>query len=108
MSHLAQKTNTLIRYQKTDKTDRFIAHRGLELTNNFDTKAEIFEQQQNDLEKSHNRSSHSEDSQNENQSNSQGDENSKMYTTLLQNQVLGIKNPHLIQGGSLNDEFMDS
>ena len=31
-----------------------------------------------------------------------------MYTTLLQNQVLGIKNPHLIQGGSLNDEFMDS
>jgi cell division cycle 20-like protein 1 (cofactor of APC complex) len=38
----------------------------------------------------------------------QGDENQKMYTTLLQNQVLGIKNPHLIQGGSLNDEFMDN
>jgi len=31
-----------------------------------------------------------------------------MYTTLLQNQVLGLKNPHLIQGGSLNDEFMDN
>ncbi len=31
-----------------------------------------------------------------------------MYTTLLQNQVLGIQNPHLIQGGLLNDEFMDN
>lgn len=38
----------------------------------------------------------------------QTDENSRMYTTLLQNQVLGIQNPHLIQGGYLNDEFMDS
>ena len=38
----------------------------------------------------------------------QGDENHRMYTTLLQNQVLGIANPHLIQGGYLNDEFMDS
>lgn len=39
---------------------------------------------------------------------SQHDENQRMYTTLLQNQVLGIQNPHLIQGGNLNDEFMDS
>jgi len=31
-----------------------------------------------------------------------------MYTTLLQNQVLGIQNPHLIQGGYLNDEYMDT
>ena len=38
----------------------------------------------------------------------QADENQRMYTTLLQNQVLGIQNPHLIQGGYLNDEFMDS
>ena len=38
----------------------------------------------------------------------QTDENQRMYTTLLQNQVLGIQNPHLIQGGYLNDEFMDS
>lgn len=38
----------------------------------------------------------------------QGEENSRMYTTLLQNQVLGIQNPHLIQGGHLNDEFMDN
>lgn len=51
----------------------------------------------------------------ENQENSmnsanscQGDENQRMYTTLLQNQVLGIQNPHLISGGYLNDEFMDS
>jgi hypothetical protein len=50
-----------------------------------------------------------EDNQENNQSNSmQGDENQRMYTTLLQNQVLGIRNPHLIQGGYLNDEFMDS
>jgi hypothetical protein len=31
-----------------------------------------------------------------------------MYTTLLQNQVLGVQNPHMIQGGFLNDEYMDS
>jgi len=31
-----------------------------------------------------------------------------MYATLLQNQLLGVQNPHLIQGGSLNDEYMDS
>lgn len=38
----------------------------------------------------------------------QADENQRMYTTLLQNQVLKVQNPHLIQGGFLNDEFMDS
>ena len=38
----------------------------------------------------------------------QSDENMRMYTTLLQNQVLGVQNPHLIQGGFLNDEFMDT
>ena len=38
----------------------------------------------------------------------QTDENQRMYTTLLQNQVLGVQNPHLIHGGFLNDEFMDS
>jgi hypothetical protein len=26
----------------------------------------------------------------------------------LQNQVLGVQNPHLIQGGALNDDLMDS
>ena len=39
---------------------------------------------------------------------SNSDENSRMYATLLQNQVLGIQNPHLIQGGFLNDDYMDS
>jgi hypothetical protein len=52
------------------------------------------------------------DSNNENSQSTnlayQSDENQRMYTTLLQNQVLGIQNPHLIQGGYLNDEFMDS
>lgn len=38
----------------------------------------------------------------------QTDENQRMYTTLLQNQVLGVQNPHLIQGGYLNDDYMDS
>lgn len=28
-----------------------------------------------------------------------------MYRTLLQNQVLDIKNPHLIQGSNLNDDL---
>lgn len=38
----------------------------------------------------------------------QCDENQRMYATLLQNQVLGIQNPHLVQGGLLNDDFMDT
>jgi hypothetical protein len=70
MTHLTQNTFQLNKWAKADKTDRFIAHRGLELTNNFDTKAEIFEQSQNEFEKSLPRSSSSEESQNESQSSS--------------------------------------
>lgn len=38
----------------------------------------------------------------------QHDENQRLYSTLLQNQVLGIHNPHLIQGGYLNDDYTDT
>lgn len=31
------------------------------------------------------------------------DENSKIYQTLLQSQLLGVENPHLVHGGLLND-----
>ncbi|TNV71211.1 hypothetical protein FGO68_gene450 [Halteria grandinella] len=38
----------------------------------------------------------------------QQDENQRLYNTLLQNQVLGIHNPHLIQGSNLNDDYTDT
>lgn len=84
--------------------------------NNFDTKAEIFSQNShvNLLDKLGTHQQQTDDNTNNNQENMQNmnamqaDENQRMYTTLLQNQVLGVKNPHLIQGGYLNDEFMDS
>lgn len=27
-----------------------------------------------------------------------------MYKTLLQTQLLGVENPHLVEGGALNDD----
>jgi hypothetical protein len=78
--------------------DRFISHRNCsqEMFNNYDTKSEIFSQnsQINLLDKLGSHTSQIMEENNENnmnQSNSmQGDENQRMYTTLLQNQVLGI------------------
>jgi hypothetical protein len=102
-------------FKPSSYQDRFISQRAthFDLSNTYEAKSEIFSQQwqQNQIDKMGNHSILLEEN-NENlsqqQLHQQYDENQRMYTTLLQNQVLGIQNPHLIEGGYLNDEFMDS
>lgn len=100
--------------------DRFISTRTVdnEPYSNFDTKSEIFSlsSQTNLMDKLGNSStlrneeyfSYGNNQENQGSCSAQTDENQRMYTTLLQNQVLGVQNPHMIQGGFLNDEYMDS
>lgn len=33
-----------------------------------------------------------------------GDENSRIYQTLLQSQLLGVENPHVLEGGTLSEK----
>ena len=70
----------------------------------FGTKIEIFSRDREEEESEERRNSHQVNSQSKDQ-NLNEEENKKMYTALLQNQVLGIDNPFLLHEMHNSDEI---
>ncbi len=71
----------------------------------FGTKVEIFSVDKNEEDAEERRNSHQVNQQRHDSSINE-EENKKMYTALLQNQVLGIDNPYLLHEIHNSDEIV--
>ena len=86
--------------------DRFISQRGADddASSLFGTKVEIFQASSDDEEQEELRNSTQVNASQVKDSTLIEEENKKMYTALLQNQVLGIDNPYLLHEMHNNDD----